>query len=82
MTYTGDITNIINNHIQGNKVGTFLSSIYIDNGQEKFRVKRSADIDNEGDLKKILFWNEANGSHSNTTGIDAPFKKLYDNNFI
>lgn len=82
VTYTGDITNIINNHIQGNKVGTFLSSIYIDNGQEKFRVKRSADIDNEGDLKKILFWNEANGSHSNTTGIDAPFKKLYDNNFI
>ncbi|MFM5323459.1 ATP-dependent nuclease [Aeromonas veronii] len=82
VTYTGNIRNIINNHIQGNKVGTFLSSVYDDNGQEKFKVKRGADIDNEGDLKKILFWNETDGTHSNTSGIDAPFKKLYDNNFI
>ncbi|MCS3770090.1 putative ATPase [Aeromonas hydrophila] len=82
VTYTGNIRNVINNHIQGNKVGTFLSSVYNDNGQEKFKVRRSADIDNEGDLKKILFWSETNGTHSNTAGIDAPFKKLYDNNFI
>lgn len=82
VTYTGNIRSIINNHIQGNKVGAFLSSVYNDNGQDKFKVKRGADIDNEGDSKKILFWSETNGTHSNTAGIDAPFKKLYDNNFI
>lgn len=80
--YTGNITNSVNSHIQTNKVRSFLNSIYIDNGCEYFRVKRSWDENSPDDIKKINFWDDANQVYSNPAGIDAPFKKFYDNNFI
>ena len=45
-------------------------------------MKRSWSEDEPEELKKVKFWNDADQDYSNTTGIDAPFKKLYDNNFI
>lgn len=82
VTYTGNIKNVINHHIQQNKIKSFLSSVFIEDEKEYFRVKRTGEINNEGELKSILFWNDDSGEHTNISGIDAPFKKFYDNNFI
>ncbi|ATZ93059.1 ATP-dependent nuclease [Dickeya fangzhongdai] len=82
VTYTGDISNVVRAHIQENKISSFLNQIFINNSSEFFRVKRIWKKTNEGDVKKILFWNESDQEYSNPSGIDAPFKKFYDNNFI
>lgn len=80
VTYTGNITNVINTHVQENKIQSFLNHVFNDAGKECFKVKRSWDSNAPDDVKKINFWN--NGNYSNPAGIDAPFKKFYDNNFI
>lgn len=82
VVYTGDISGSVNAHVQQNKVRSFLNSIYAEGGFDCFKVKRSFDINQPEDMKKINFWNEDEQSYSNPAGIDAPFKKLYDNNFI
>ncbi|OWF74750.1 hypothetical protein B4902_01140 [Yersinia frederiksenii] len=82
VTYTGNITAIVNTHVQENKVRPFLSNVYIKDESEFFTVKRSWNEDFPDDIKKINFWNDTNQDYSNQTGIDAPFKKFYDNNFI
>ncbi|HEI6964665.1 TPA: ATP-binding protein [Yersinia enterocolitica] len=82
VTYTGNITATVNTHVQENKVRPFLSNIYIKDESEFFTVKRSWNEDLPDDIKKINFWNDTNQDYSNQTGIDAPFKKFYDNNFI
>ncbi|HBZ1241017.1 TPA: hypothetical protein MJE48_13990 [Klebsiella pneumoniae] len=74
--FTGNLSEIIAAHVQGNKVASFNSHIYEDNGIQCFRVKRSSEVGE----KKILFWNGTD--FTNPSGIDAPFKKFYDNNFI
>lgn len=80
--YTGDISTAVNAHIQTNKTRSFLNCIYSDSGQETFKVKRSWNIHSPEDIKKINFWDNTTQSYSNPAGIDAPFKKFYDNNFI
>jgi len=80
--YSGNISGSVNAYVQENKVRSFLNSIYLDNGIEFFRVKRAFDQNSPDELKKINFWSEDTQRHSNPSGIDAPFKKLYDNNFI
>lgn len=82
ITYTGNISAAVNAHVQANKVRSFTTCIYVDGGQECFKVKRSWDVNSPEDIKKINFWDDTTQSYSNPTGIDAPFKKLYDNNFI
>ncbi|EPX0445357.1 ATP-dependent nuclease [Yersinia enterocolitica] len=82
VTYTGNITATVNTHVQENKVRPFLSNVYIKDESEFFKVKRSWNEDLPDDIKKINFWNDTNQDYSNQTGIDAPFKKFYDNNFI
>lgn len=61
VTYTGNIKNVINHHIQQNKIKSFLSSVFLEDEKEYFRVKRTGEINNEGELKNILFWNEESG---------------------
>ncbi|EOB4238476.1 ATP-dependent endonuclease [Raoultella planticola] len=82
VTFTGNISASINAHVQPNKVRSFLSGVYINGGQENFKVKRSWDENSPEDIKKINFWDDNSQSFSNPAGIDAPFKKFYDNNFI
>lgn len=82
LTFTGNIISSINAHIQQNKIPSFNNAVYHHAGIEHFKVKRAWDRNNPDDIKKINFWNDANKTYSNPTGIDAPFKKFYDNNFI
>lgn len=82
LIYTGNISAAVNAHVQANKVRSFITSIYMDGGQECFKVKRSWDVNSPEDIKKINFWGETAQIYSNPAGIDAPFKKFYDNNFI
>ncbi len=83
VTFTGNISASINAHVQPNKIASFMSAVYRDNnGREYFKVKRSWDRNLPDDIKKINFWSDTNQNYSNPTGIDAPFKKFYDNNFI
>ncbi|PXV74832.1 ATP-dependent endonuclease [Pantoea sp. PNA 03-3] len=82
VVYTGNVSGSITAHVQSNKNRSFLSCIYQHGGSEHFKVKRSWDRNFPDDIKKINFWDHANGSYSNPSGIDAPFKKFYDNNFI
>lgn len=82
VTYTGNISASINAHVQPNKVRSFSNAIFMNAGSEHFKVKRSWDENSPEDIKKIQFWDDADQSYSNPTGIDAPFKKFYDNNFI
>jgi|SRR5471030_2011756 len=82
VVYTGNITASINTHVQTNKVRSFLNNVYMEGGNECFKVKRSWDVNAPDDIKKINFWDNTAQSYSNPAGIDAPFKKFYDNNFI
>lgn len=74
--FTGNLSEVIAAHVQGNKVASFNSHVYEEGNSQCFRVKRSSELGE----KKILFWNGAD--FTNPSGIDAPFKKFYDNNFI
>ncbi|EMM6516307.1 AAA family ATPase [Enterobacter ludwigii] len=76
ITFTGNLDVIIATYVQANKLASFNSCVYERDGAKFFKVKRSSE---EGE-KKILFWNGT--EFKNSSGIDAPFKKLYDNNFI
>lgn len=82
VTYTGNITASVNSHVQDNKRNSFSNKVYVLGGVEYFKVKRSWDANEPDDIKKINFWDNAAQSYSNPAGIDAPFKKFYDNNFI
>ncbi|MBC4013341.1 ATP-binding protein [Morganella morganii] len=82
VTYTGNITLSVNSHIQDNKKNSFINKVYIQEGIEYFKVKRSWNGNEPDDIKKINFWDNTIQSYSNPAGIDAPFKKFYDNNFI
>ncbi|EAT4305993.1 hypothetical protein EYA11_25925 [Salmonella enterica subsp. enterica serovar Mbandaka] len=82
VTYTGNLTGVINAHVQENKISSFLRNIYQEGERECFKVKRSWSKDDPDEIKKVKFWNNDDNDYTNPSGIDAPFKKLYDNNFI
>ena len=44
VVYTGNITASINTHVQTNKVRSFLNNVYMEGGNECFKVKRSWDV--------------------------------------
>ncbi|MCL1075790.1 ATP-dependent nuclease [Shewanella dokdonensis] len=82
VTYTGNIEDSVNSHVQQNKIQSFLGSIYVNNGNNYLKVKRSWQRDTPDNIKKIYFFNNEEQNYYNPSGIDAPFKKFYDNNFI
>ncbi|WP_253684665.1 ATP-dependent nuclease [Edwardsiella tarda] len=82
VVYSGNISGVVNAHIQYNKQQAFLSKMFSDGGQEYFKVKRYWCKDTPDLVKKINFWDNEAENYSNPSGIDAPFKKFYDNNFI
>ena len=74
LTFFGDIQNSINHFVQSNKQAVFTSSITRNN---ELRARRST-----LDCKQLDLWNENSQGYSNPNGIDAPFKKLCETNFI
>ena len=74
LTFFGDIQNSINHFVQSNKQAVFTSSITSNN---ELRARRST-----LDCKQLDLWNENSQGYSNPNGIDAPFKKLFETNFI
>ena len=82
VVYTGNVNLAIGSHVQPNKVRSFSNGVYLENGNECFKVKRMWNESTPEDIKKINFWNDDSQNYSNPAGIDAPFKKFYDNNFI
>lgn len=82
VTYSGEVKAAISSHVQDNKRTSFSNKVYDVGGIENFKVKRSWHVDSPDDMKKINFWDSDSQSYSNPSGIDAPFKKFYDNNFI
>ncbi|AUZ05438.2 ATPase AAA domain-containing protein [Vitreoscilla sp. C1] len=83
VTYVGNISDVVNNYVQANKINSFTNAIFqCQNNVEHFRVKRQWNQATPNDIKTINFWNNTQQNYSNPSGIDAPFKKIYDNNFI
>lgn len=81
--FTGNISETINNYSQPNKVAVFTSHILADNTLKVRRTASTLENDEAKEkIKKIGLWHSESNEFLNPTGIDAPFKKLYDNNFI
>ena len=74
ITFCGDIENSVNYFVQSNKQTAFINSITSNN---ELRARRST-----VDCKQLDLWNENSQGYSNPSGIDAPFKKLFETNFI
>lgn len=81
VTFSGKINETVENYSQQNKIDVFKGLIY--DGILKARRTGSVLKTEEAQKKitKIELWDDKKG-FENKTGIDAPFKKLYDNNFI
>lgn len=83
LIFSGDISGIIDNYSDPKKIAAFKKQI---NADGTFKVRRTAskltDPDSLKKAKAIGLWDEESSTFSNPAGIDAPFKALYDNNFI
>lgn len=78
ITFEGDINAVIEGFSQDNKVKVFKRYIYqTAHGADSFKASRSTE-----DAKQIKFWNAGEMAYGNETGIDAPFKKLFEANFV
>lgn len=79
LTFSGGITEIIDNFSQDNKKDTFKKYIYKenDNDTENLKIIRSS-----SNLKEVKFWDNTKSEFKNETGIDAPMKKLFELNFV
>ena len=80
LTFTGDITNVIENFSQGNKKDAFKKCICIDDdsGGEQLTLRRSS----KKEIKTIEILSNDGLKSDNPAGIDAALKKLFDLNFI
>lgn len=74
LTFCGDIKNSVNYFVQTNKQAAFINSI---TSNQELRARRST-----ADCKQLDLWNENSQGYFNPSGIDAPFKKLFETNFI
>lgn len=73
LTFCGNIENVITQLAPANKKDSFLRSVY----NNKLTARRCTE-----NYKEITLWNESEGVFRNITGISAPFKNLFENNFI
>lgn len=82
LSFCGNIEETIDNYSQQNKIDVFKSLI----SDGILRTKRTGSIieteEAQKKITKIELWDNKKEIFENKTGIDAPFKKLYDNNFI
>lgn len=77
ITFSGGITEIIDNFSQDNKKDTFKKYVYKENDIEQIKIIRSS-----SNLKEVKFWDNTKSEFKNETGIDAPMKKLFELNFV
>ena len=77
IVFTENIREVVNNFSQENKKQVFEKYIYEDNNKEYFKLLRSSK-----DIKSLQLWNNQNSNFKNEAGIDAPLKKLFENNFV
>jgi len=81
--FSGNINEVIDNYSDPKKIAAFKKHISADGN---FKVRRIAskliDPDSIKKVKAIGLWDEEKSEFANPSGIDAPFKALYDNNFI
>ncbi|OOF39017.1 hypothetical protein BKK49_08785 [Rodentibacter rarus] len=71
MVFCGDVENTITNFVQNNKQNAFLD--LLDN--KELKAKRDS-----SSIKKLWLWNKT--EYTNPSGIDAPFKSMFETNFI
>lgn len=73
-TFYGNIEQIIDNFAPDNKKNIFKSFV---SKSSQLKASRSTETSNA-----VFFWDEQEKKYTNPSGISAPFKKLFDNNFI
>lgn len=74
VVFCGDIEQVIENFAPDNKKSSFKKFI--------FETDKLKSVRNTENPTIISFWNESENKYDNPSGIGAPFKKLFDNNFI
>lgn len=74
LTFCGNIQNAITCFGQPNKQAAFTNAI---NDDQELKAKR-----NTASCKKLDLWDQNLQDYSNPSGIDAPFKALFETNFI
>lgn len=78
LEFIGEIFNVIETFAQTNKVESFREVIYqCLEGKNYFKISRST-----SEIKVLKTWNQSNNSFTNTGGLDATIKKLFETNFI
>jgi predicted ATP-dependent endonuclease of OLD family len=77
LTFYGNVNDVIDNFSQDNKVTVFKKYVYDYEDKECFRLLRSSK-----NIKAIQLWNNETQEFKNESGIDAPLKKLFENNFV
>lgn len=74
LTFCGNIQNAITYFVQENKQRAFNNAI---NNKQELKAKR-----NTAFCKRLDLWDNSVENYSNPAGIDAPFKALFETNFI
>lgn len=74
LTFCGDIQHTIEHFCQPNKRAVFSGLLRV---VQELKAKRSTE-----NLGRVDLWNEDEQEYTNPSGIDAPFKKLFETNFI
>ncbi|WP_439327799.1 ATP-dependent nuclease [Lonepinella sp. BR2357] len=74
LTFCGNIENAITYFVQTNKQTAFTNAI---TNEKELKARR-----NTNSCKKLELWDSVNQEYSNPNGIDAPFKALFETNFI
>lgn len=78
LEFIGEIFNVIETFAQSNKVESFREVTYqCQEGKDYFKISRST-----SEIKILKTWNQSNNSFTNTGGLDATIKKLFETNFI
>lgn len=82
VNFCGNIDQAIDHYCQQTKISTLKASIV--DGILSTRRTGSINQSEEAQkrISKIEIWDVEKNLHENKTGIDAPFKKIYDNNFV
>lgn len=74
IAFSGKIREAISCFVQNNKQAVFNNAI---TDVSELKAQR-----NTSDCKSLLLWDNKTQSYLNSTGIDAPFKKMFETNFI
>ena len=74
LAFCGNIHNVISSFAPDNKQASFNNAI---DDEQKLKAKR-----NTASCKKLELWDNNSQGYSNPNGIDAPFKTLFETNFI